>query len=346
MLMALLSAPLTPEQLEHMKSGGDWVPFTLFSPPAGVISVSMMDPQIYTFQYPPGQEHYRLGCWCNGFGVGHTYGGTFYGYTDGDASYYSLTNLGSGYGTWGPSVYQWWTRTQTTDGRIEVYQQYSYCPSVGALRGRATIRNLTGYTLTGVKFKRYIDWDMNPGYFVNNYFYWDAGNSMCYAVANSWAHYAGLTGITPTSTYALYGWSYYYTYNTTIDYTSYTGDGYCLLDWYIGNLGPYASVDINYCYVAGNSYSALVSARALCGTCPLASDGELGVDEGNSIKNPSFEYSNGFIVVRNYSGDITIYRLDGSIYAKGKFKDGDRIRVNKGAYIIKIDGATFRVVAK
>jgi hypothetical protein len=86
-----------------MREGG-WIPFTLFSPPAGVISVSFNDPQVYTFQYPPGTEHYRLGCFCNGFGVGHTYGGTFYGYTDDDDGYaggYGLSDWGSGYGTWG-----------------------------------------------------------------------------------------------------------------------------------------------------------------------------------------------------------------------------------------------------
>jgi len=57
-------------------------------------------------------------------------------------------------------VHQWWTRTRTSDVRIEVYQEYSYCPSIGAVRVRATIINLTSVTLTGVKFKRYIDWDM------------------------------------------------------------------------------------------------------------------------------------------------------------------------------------------
>jgi len=336
----LLAQILSKEQLEHMGEGG-WIPFTLFSPPSGVISVSFNDPQVYTFQYPPGTEHYRLGCYCNGFGVGHTYGGTFYGYTDGDAYYYSLVNYGSGYGTWGPSVYQWWTRTRTSDGRIEVYQQYSYCPSLGAVRVRATITNLISVTLTGVKFKRYIDWDMNPGYFTNNYFYWDGTNSMCYAVASDWAKYAGLTGLTPTSTYALYGWSYYDDYYTAPDYTSYTGDGYCLLDWYIGNLAPSASVNIDYCYVAGNSYSALISARFMCGYCPLSY-----VEEGNIVRNPSFEYSNGYITVRNYTGEVVIYRSDGSVYAKGIYRDGDKIGVERGIYIVKIKGATFRVVAK
>ncbi len=345
MMIALLASVLSKEQLEHMREGV-WIPFILFSPPSGVISVSFNDPQVYTFQYPPGVEHYRLGCYCNGFGVGHTYGGTFYGYTHDDAFYSSLVNFGSGYGTWGPSVYQWWTRTRTSDNRIEVYQQYAYCPSVGAVRVRATITNLTSVTLTGVKFKRYIDWDMNPGYFTNNYFYWDGANSMCYAVASDWAKYAGLTGLTPTSTYALYGWSYYSTYNTTPDYTSYTGDGYCVLDWYIGNLAPSASVNIDYCYVAGNSYSALIAARSACGSCPLSYDDWVGVEEGNIVRNPSFEYSNGYITVRNYRGEVVIYRSDGSVYTKGIYRDGDKIGVERGIYIVKIKGATFKVVAR
>jgi len=71
MMVALLTQVLSKEQLEHMGEGG-WIHFTLFSPPSGVISVSFYDPQVYTFQYPPGVEHYRWGCLCNGFGVGHT----------------------------------------------------------------------------------------------------------------------------------------------------------------------------------------------------------------------------------------------------------------------------------
>ncbi len=329
-----------------MKDGRGWIPFTLFSPPSGVIAVQFNDPQVYTFQYPPGVEHYRLGCFCNGFGVGHTYGSTFYGYTDDDASYYSLINMGSGYGTWGPSVYQWWTRTRTSDGMIEVYQQYYFCPSIGAVRVRATITNLTSLTLPGVKFKRYIDWDMTPGYFSNNYFYWDGTNSMCYAVSGDFTRYAGLTGLTPTSTYALYGWYYYFDYYTTPDYTSYYGDGYCVLDWWIGNLGPYASVNIDYCYVAGSSYSDLVSARSSCEICVLSYDDGTSVEERDVIKNPSFVYSDGYITVKDFSGEVVIYRTDGSLYKKGVFKDGDRIPVSKGVYIVKIKGATFRIIAK
>jgi len=330
-----------------MKDGGEgsYIPFTLFSPPSGVISVQFNDPQVYTFQYPPGVEHYRLGCYCNGFGVGHTYGGTFYGYTDADASYFSLTHISSGTGTWGPSVYQWWTRTRTSDGLIEVYQQYSYCPSVGAVRARATVINLTGYTLTGVKFKRYIDWDVDPGYFIDNHFYWDATNSMCYAVSNDYTRYLGLTGLTPTSTYALYGWYYYYDYNTTPDYTYLYDDGYCVLDWWIGNLGPYASANIDYCYVAGSSYSDLVSARAMCGTCMLSYEDETDVYEKEVIRNPSFKYEKGYITVKDFSGEVVIYRLDGSVFIMGTFRDGDRIPVEKGVYIIKVKGATFKVIA-
>lgn len=338
--------PLSDEQKAHMKDGEVWVPFALFSPPAGVISVQMMDPQIYTFQYPPGLEHYRWGCMCNGFGVGHTTYGTYYGYTHGDAGYYSLTDLGSGTGTWGPSVYQWWTRTRLGDGRIDVYQEYSYCPSVGALRGRATIINLTSATLTGVKFKRYIDWDMDPGFFGDNYFYWDGTNQMCYAVANDWAHYAGLTGITPVTVYELYGWDGYYTYNSAFDYTSYWGDGYCLLDWYIGNLPPYGTARVDYCYVGGGSYSALVSARSMCGTCPLVGDDELGVGEGNIIKNPKAYYDGKYVIVRNYEGEVKIYNSAGSLVEKGYIKGEGKFRLPKGVYIISIKDAHLRVVVK
>jgi len=105
-------------------------------------------------------------------------------------------------------------------------------------------------------------------------------------------------------------------------------------------------VNINYCYVAGNSYSALISARSLCGTCPLSNDDELGVEENNIVRNSSFEYSNGYITVRNYSGEVVTYRSDGSVYAKGIYRDGDKIGVERGIYIVKIKGATFRVVAR
>jgi hypothetical protein len=49
---------------------------------------------------------------------------------------------------------------------------------------------------------------------------------------------------------------------------------------------------------------------------------------------------NGYITVRNYSGEVVIYRSDGSVYAKGIYRDGDKI------YIVKIKGATFKVVAR
>jgi hypothetical protein len=44
-MVALLAQVLSKEQLEHMREGG-WIPFILFSPPAGVISVSFNDPQV------------------------------------------------------------------------------------------------------------------------------------------------------------------------------------------------------------------------------------------------------------------------------------------------------------
>ncbi len=339
--------PLSDEQRAHIQDGETWVPFVLFSPPSGVIMVQMMDPQIYRFQYPPGQEHYRWGCMCNGFGVGHTTYGTRYGYTHGDASYFNLSNLGSGTATWGPTVYQWWTRTRLWDGTIEVYQQYSYCPSVGALRGRATIINLTSTTLTGVKFKRFIDWDMNPGYFSSNYFYWDGANDMCYAVANDWAHYAGLTGITPVSIYELYAWDNYDAYTSSIDYpSSYTGDGYCLLDWYIGNLPPYGTATVEYCYVGGGSYGDLITARALCGTCPLVGEDELGVEEKNIIRNPKAYYDGEYVIVKNYEGEVKIYNLSGALVEEGYVKGERKFRLPKGVYIISIKGAHLKVIVK
>jgi hypothetical protein len=105
-------------------------------------------------------------------------------------------------------------------------------------------------------------------------------------------------------------------------------------------------VNINYCYVAGNSYSAPISVRLACGSCPLSYDDGVGVEEGNIVRNPSFEYSNGYINVRNYSGEVVIYRSDGSVYVKGIYRDGDKIGVERGIYIVKIKGATFKVVAR
>jgi len=77
----------------------------------------------------------------------------------------------------------------------------------------------------------------------------------------------------------------------------------------------------------------------------LSYEDETDVYEKEVIRNPSFKYEKGYITVKDFSGEVVIYRLDGSVFIMGTFRDGDRIPVEKGVYIIKVKGATFKVIA-
>ena len=319
----------------------------IYSPPSSIIRVSTSDAQIYSFQYPPGVEHYRLGCYCNGWGIGYG-SGSYYRYTHYDNSLYGLTLESSTTVSWGP-VYRWRVVYRTTDGRFRIIHQFAYCPGSGGLRVRATIRNISGTTQYGVKFKRYIDWDMNPGYFSSNYFY--RTSTMCYAIANSWNRYAALAAIGPTpSVIELYGWDHYSTYTSSSDYSSYTGDGYCILDWYIGTMYPGDSFHIDACYAAGSDYSSLTAHVSSCAACPLeaGTEGdELAVEEKAEVREVSITVRGREILISGYSGEVRVYATDGDLVTLKRIAGKGSLRVpTSGAYIVKAGGYAKAVVVR
>ncbi|NPB04318.1 MAG: hypothetical protein GXO39_07915 [Thermotogae bacterium] len=343
MIGFLLAAVLTEEQAGCMGEGSEIAPMATYSPPAGVISVTTQDGQIYRFQYPPGTEHYRLGCYCNGWGIG--YGSSTYRYTHYDNSLYGVSLVSSTTLEWGPTYYRWRVTYRTNDNYFIVTHNFSYCPTVGALRVVSVITNNSGVTQYGVKFKRYIDWDVNPGYFSNNYFY--RTSDMCYAASSGYIRYVGLAALSPTpSVIELYGWDHYSTYTSSPDYGYYNGDGYCLLDWSLGTMAAGETRVIDACYVAGSSYSDLLAQKSACNTCIVGSGDELGVGEAKAVRDPIIRTVSGGITIDHYEGEVKVFHSDGRLVYENAHYTGGTVPLKKGLYVVKLQGYSSAVIVK
>jgi len=71
------------------------------------------------------------------------------------------------------------------------------------------------------------------------------------------------------------------------------------------------------------------------------------VENWEMLKSPRIYYANGYLNVENYTGDIEIYKVDGTRITKTFIQDKSQIKLLKdNIYIVKIKDKTMKLVAK
>jgi len=234
----------------------------------------------YGFQYPHGYEHAAAGWWGEGFTFGYMVGTTqFLATSYEDSPYVTGLNLVSGAviaDTPSYAIYE--TVSTTTDGRMELVHNFHFQKATKFVILTTTIRNIGTETLSGVRYRRI--WDIDVDSIFDNEFDVDLSRSMLYAWEN---HYVALAAswVNPPNEWDVNAWDDRDVYLPGP--TVYTGpfpahgDYNVRLEWVYSSVAPSEVVRIVMFHIGGDSKADLDNSHALAEAKVAPREHELSV---------------------------------------------------------------------
>jgi hypothetical protein len=210
--------------------------------------------EIMPFQYPVGTEHLNIGTAYSGYTIC---------YNDGsEKACYAAYYYRSGINTVSYTVKQNDTRlvivevvTRTSDGKIEIKQEFTFDKSDKYVRIKPTVKNISGSAIMLVDFKLYADWDVDGDSYDD---IWTYDNSYFMPWARD-AKYVTIANEIAPAYRDLYGFNDYYGRYTYLDVINgpYTGDGMGIMHYLLGDINSGSSVSLNFVYAAADSFKEL-----------------------------------------------------------------------------------------
>ena len=216
----------------------------------------------YGLQYPIGSEHLAVAWWGEGYFVGYyDSGGTLH--------------TGSAYASFGPTGLTFVSETdmstasefrvvdvaKTTDNRVQLTHDFLLPKSEKFVILTVTLKNIGNDTITGLKYKRIADWDMDNTASGDSFDYLgDEG----YPIIMAWdTHYAGFATAsnTPADLHDSF-WDSYNVYTTSINLADPDGveiDGAGVFIFEEDTLDPGESVTYKMYYILGDSKSDILN---------------------------------------------------------------------------------------
>ena len=224
----------------------------------------------YGLQYPVGIEHEHLavGWWGEGYFVGYYDSGSVlhecYAYADGikDLTFVSETDLSTA------DEYKVRDVTTTSDGRIRLTHEFTLPKDKKFVILEVTLENVGSDTVTDLKYKRIVDWDLD---YASDYFndYWDYLEDsdgkpiMLVWDGDGYPYAAVATSLsTPADIHDADAWDDLSAYNTNVDEPDPNGryfDGNALFEWNDITLNPGDSVSFRIYYIFGDSKDEVLS---------------------------------------------------------------------------------------
>ncbi|HEC56788.1 MAG TPA: hypothetical protein ENI32_02730 [Candidatus Syntrophoarchaeum butanivorans] len=223
----------------------------------------------YGLQYPVGSEHEHLaiGWWGEGYFVGYYDSGSnlheCYAYASNgikNLNFVSETDLSTA------DEYKVRDVTTTSDGRIRLTHEFTLPKDKKFVILEVTLENIGSDTVTGLKYKRIVDWDLDRTPFPDCWDYLgdsDGKPIMLVRDGDGYPYAAVATSSsTPADLHDADAWGDYLGYNTYIDDPDPDGtymDGNALFEWNDITLNPGDSVSFKIYYIFGDSKDEVLS---------------------------------------------------------------------------------------
>lgn len=213
--------------------------------------------EVMPFQQPIGNEHFAVGTYLSGYGVGtrNGAGGTTYNFTAYGAGmegivpefYQELVNT--------PSLVVVRVITRTVDNQLRIQRDFTFPRNDKYVSIATTLTNIGG-SIDSVIFKEFADWDVDGDYHDDTFDYDFARNLVLAADVT----FTGTASSTQPSQMDLLGWDSYYQFWTYVDFP--TGpvsplDGLALLHFNLGPLPSGQQRSLVTAHCAGNDLAEL-----------------------------------------------------------------------------------------